>query len=272
MRVIAVLPCSTMTGDTFEITGETALVTGSSTGIGRSIAERFVAEGVDVVVSSRDQEAVDDVAQALNEGAGTGRAIGIECDIRDWDAIEALVEATEAELGPIDVLVNNAGASFESPFEDLSENAWDTIVDINLSGAFNCCRVVGDRMIANDGGTIVNVSSVAARDGAPQMTHYAAAKAGMNNLTRTLGYEWAPYDVRINGIMPGLVVTEGLESQRNISAEDVDTESVDRQIGLPDEVARVVQFLASPGAQYIQGETIVVEGVPRIPHTEHHDV
>jgi len=154
----------------------------------------------------------------------------------------------------------------------LSQNAWQTIVDINLNGTFNCSRVVGNRMIENGGGTIVNLSSVAARDGAPQMTHYAAAKAGMNNLTRTLGYEWASYDVRVNGIMPGLVLTEGLESQRSVSADDIDTDEVDRQIGLPDEIARVVQFLASPGAQYIQGETIVVEGVPRIPHTEHHDV
>jgi NAD(P)-dependent dehydrogenase (short-subunit alcohol dehydrogenase family) len=261
-----------MTEDMFDITGEVALVTGSSTGIGRAIAERFADKGVDVVVSSRDQEAVDAVAEDINDSATAGRAIGIECDIRDWEAIEALVEATEAELGPIDVLVNNAGASFEAPLEELSQNAWQTIVDINLNGTFNCSRVVGNRMIENGGGTIVNLSSVAARDGAPQMTHYAAAKAGMNNLTRTLGYEWASYDVRVNGIMPGLVLTEGLESQRSVSADDIDTDEVDRQIGLPDEIARVVQFLASPGAQYIQGETIVVEGVPRIPHTEHHDV
>jgi NAD(P)-dependent dehydrogenase (short-subunit alcohol dehydrogenase family) len=261
-----------MAEDTFDIVGEVALVTGSSKGIGRAIAERFAAAGVDVVVSSRDQEAVDAVAEDINDSGADGRAIGIECDIRDWDEIEALVEATEPELGPIDVLVNNAGASFEAPFGELSQNAWQTIVDINLNGAFNCSRVVGDRMIENGGGTIVNLSSVAARDGAPQMTHYAAAKAGMNNLTRTLGYEWAGYDVRINGIMPGLVLTEGLESQRSVSAADIDTDKVDRQIGLPDEIARVVQFLASPGAQYIQGETIVVEGVPRIPHTEHHDV
>jgi NAD(P)-dependent dehydrogenase (short-subunit alcohol dehydrogenase family) len=261
-----------MIGDTFEIAGETALVTGSSTGIGQSIAERFAAEGVDVVVSSRDQDAVDEVAAEINKGDGDGRAVGIECDVRDWEAIEALVEATEAELGPIDLLVNNAGASFEAPFKELSQNAWKTILDINLTGAFNCCRVIGDRMIANGGGTIVNISSVAARDGAPMMTHYAAAKAGINNLTRTLGYEWASHDVRVNGIMPGLVVTEGLESQRDISADDINIDDVDRQIGLPDEVARVVQFLASPGAQYVQGETIVVEGVPRIPHTEHHDI
>jgi NAD(P)-dependent dehydrogenase (short-subunit alcohol dehydrogenase family) len=258
------------TRDTYAVDGSTAVVTGSSRGIGRAIAERFAADGVDVVVSSRDRDAVEAVADEIDASDAPGRALGVECDVRDWDAIEALVEATEEELGEIDVLVNNAGASFEAPFEELSRNAWRTIVDINLNGAFNCSRVVGQRMIDGDGGTIVNVSSVAARDGAPQMTHYAAAKSGLNSLTRTLGYEWAEHEIRINGVMPGLVLTEGVEQQRSMAAADVDTDAVDRQLGVPDDVARVVQFLASPGARYVQGETIVVEGVPRIPHTEHH--
>ncbi len=256
----------------FEISGDTAIVTGSSTGIGRAIVERFTATGVDVVVSSRDQERVDAVASAINDSNRPGKALPIECDIRDWEAIETLAEATETELGQIDILVNNAGASFEAPFEELSQNAWKTIVDINLNGTFNFSRIVGEKMIENDGGHIINVSSVAARDGAPMMTHYAAAKSGLNSLTRTLGYEWAKYDINLNGIMPGLVATEGLESQRGISASDIDTDTVNRQIGLPEEIASVAQFLTSPAANYIQGETIVVEGVPRIPHTEHHDV
>jgi NAD(P)-dependent dehydrogenase (short-subunit alcohol dehydrogenase family) len=256
----------------YEVAGETAVVTGSSTGIGRAIAERFAATGVDVVVTSRDQDRVDAVADDLNDQEYPGEAIAVECDVREWEAIESLVEVTEDELGPIDVLVNNAGASFEAPFEELSRNAWRTIVDINLNGAFNFSRVVGDQMMEHGGGTIINISSVAARDGAPMMSHYASAKSGLNTLTRTLGYEWAEYDINVNGIMPGLILTEGLASQRSIDADDIDVDSVDRQIGLPDEVATVVQFLASPAARYVQGETVVVEGVPRIPHTEHHDV
>lgn len=254
------------------MSGDTAIVTGSSTGIGRAIAERFAADGVDVVICSRDQDRVDSVAEEINASDRPGRVLPVECDVRDWDAIESLVEVSRDEFGSIDVLVNNAGASFEAPFEELSQNAWKTIIDINLNGAFNFSRVVGERMIAEGGGTIINISSVAARDGAPKMIHYAAAKSGLNTFTRSLGYEWAKYDIRVNGIMPGLIITEGLESQRGISAEDIDTGSVDRQVGLPDELARVAQFLASPGAAYIQGETITVEGVPRIPHTEHHNV
>ncbi|WP_435361859.1 SDR family NAD(P)-dependent oxidoreductase [Haloarchaeobius sp. DFWS5] len=258
-----------MTNEAFDITGETAVVTGSSTGIGRAIAERYAENGVDVVVCSREQENVDPVADTINDRDG-GRALAVECDIREWDTIEALVETTEAEFGPIDVLVNNAGASFQSPFEELSQNGWRTIVDINLNGLFNCSRIVGERMIEHGGGTILNISSVAGRDGAPQMTPYAASKAGMNNLTWTLAYEWAKYGVRVNGIAPGLVATEGLQSQMGISAADIDVEDVDREIGLPDEVATVAQFLASPAARYILGQTIVVEGVPRLPRTSHH--
>ncbi|THE65993.1 SDR family oxidoreductase [Salinadaptatus halalkaliphilus] len=261
-----------MSTATFSIDGDTALITGSSRGIGRTIAERFAADGVDIVVTSRDQDAVDAVADSINDSDAPGEALAVECDVRDRASIRSVVEAATDELDPIDILVNNAGASFEAPTEELSANAWNTILEINLTGAFNCAQIVGDGMIEGDGGTIINVSSVAGRDGAPMMAHYAAAKSGLDTLTRTLGVEWAPYEIRINGIMPGLVLTEGVEQQRSMTADDIDTGSVDRQLGLPDEIARVAQFLASPGAQYIQGETIVVEGTPRIALTEHHDM
>lgn len=258
-----------MTTEKFQISGSTAVVTGSSSGIGRAIVERFADQGIDVVVTSRSMENVEPVAEAVNERSG-GDALPIECDIRDWAAIEALVEETTEIFGPIDVWVNNAGASFMAPFEEVSQNGWETIIDINLNGAFNCTRIVGEQMRENEGGTIINVSSVAGRDGAPEMIHYAAAKAGMNKLTWTLAYEWAKYDIRINGVMPGLVATEGLESQEGIAAADIDRERVDREIGQPDEIATVTQFLASPAASYIQGQTIVAEGIPRIPRTSLH--
>jgi NAD(P)-dependent dehydrogenase (short-subunit alcohol dehydrogenase family) len=259
-----------MSEQQFEIDGSTAVVTGSSSGIGQALVKRFASEGLDVVVTSRTLENVEPVAEAINDGDSDGTALPIECDIRDRESIESLIAETTAEFGPIDVWVNNAGASFMAPFEDISENGWKTIIDINLHGAFNCTQLVGEQMRDTGGGTIINISSVAARDGAPQMTHYAAAKSGMNNLTRTLAYEWAEYDIRINGIMPGLVATEGLESQEGIAASDIDRTDVDREIGLPDEIATVTQFLASPAASFIQGETIVAEGIPRIARTSLH--
>ncbi len=255
----------------FEISGSTAVVTGSSSGIGRSIVERFAEQGIDVVVSSRTLENVEPVANAINESDAEGTALPIACDIREWDEIESLLDETTEEFGPVDIWINNAGASFMAPFEEISQNGWKTIVDINLNGAFNCTQIVGEQMRSRGGGTIINISSVASRDGAPEMTHYAAAKSGLDNLTRTLGYEWAKYDIRINGIMPGLVATEGLESQEGISADDIDRTAVNREIGVPDEIATVAQFLASPAASYIQGETIVVEGIPRIARTSLHE-
>jgi NAD(P)-dependent dehydrogenase (short-subunit alcohol dehydrogenase family) len=255
----------------FSIRGSTAVVTGSSSGIGRAIAERFAREGLQVVVCSRSQERVDAVAESINESDYEGEALPIACDVTDWEAIEALVEETAATFDPIDIWVNNAGASFVAPFEEISENGWKTIVDINLHGAFNCAQVVGEGMRERGEGTIINVSSVAARDGAPGMIHYAASKSGMNTLTRTLAYEWAEYGIRVNGVMPGLIATEGLQSQEGIGAEDIDREEVNRQIGTPEEIATVTQFLASPAASYILGETITVEGVPRIARTSHHD-
>ncbi|MFB6271205.1 MAG: SDR family NAD(P)-dependent oxidoreductase, partial [Halobacterium sp.] len=121
-----------MTLDRFSVSGQTAIVTGASSGIGRGIAEQFAADGADVVVCSREQENVDPVADGINEADG-GRALAVECDVTDRDAVEALVAATVEEFGGIDCLVNNAGASFMASFDDISENGWSTIVDINLT-------------------------------------------------------------------------------------------------------------------------------------------
>ncbi|MFP9061496.1 SDR family NAD(P)-dependent oxidoreductase [Natrialbaceae archaeon A-chndr2] len=260
-----------MAGQEFDIDGETAIVTGASSGIGRAIAERYAENGVDVVVCARSVDDLEAVADGINESDAPGEALAVECDITDWNAVEAMAEATVEAFGGIDILVNNAGASFRAPFEEFSQNAWRTIVNINLNGTFNCTQVVGEYMREAGSGTIINVSSVASRDGAPEMAHYAASKAGMNNLTRTLSYEWAKYGVRVNCIAPGLIATEGVESQMGISVDSIDLEEVDRQIGIPDEIATVAQFLASPAARYILGETIVVEGVPRIARTRHHE-
>lgn len=254
----------------FTVDGDTAVVTGASRGIGRAIAERLAAHEVNVAICSRDRDSVTGVAEEIATLTGS-EVIGIECDVTNWDAVETLVERTSDEFGTIDVLVNNAGASFQAPIEDLSENAWKTIVDTNLHGAFNCARLVGDQMIDGEGGTIINISSVAGRDGAPKMAHYAASKAGLDKLTFTMAYEWAKYGIRVNGVAPGLIATAGLEAQMGIGADDIDTGEVDRQIGTPDEIASVVHFLASPAARYIQGQTIVAEGVPRLAHSRHHD-
>jgi len=248
--------------DQFSVAGQTAIVTGASQGIGREIAEQFAADGADVVVCSRSQEKVDEVAAGINDRGG-GEALAIECDVTDREAVEALVEATVEAFGGLDCLVNNAGASFMAPFEEISPNGWSTIVEINLTGTYHCIQAAGDHL-ADGGGTVINLSSVAGQDGSPRMSHYGAAKAGIINLTTTLSVEWAERGVRINCIAPGLVATPGVESQMGVSAGDIDRSAVDRRIGKSAEIADLAQFLASEAASYIIGETVTAKGVPRI--------
>ena len=250
-----------MTGGRFGIEGSTAIVTGASSGIGKAIAERFAADGVDVVICSRDEDNVDPVAERISEREEGGEAVAVECDVTDRDAVEALVETTVEVFGGLDVLVNNAGASFMANFEDITPNGWKRIVDINLTGTYHCTQATEEEL-KDGGGVVINLSSEAGQDGAPFMSHYAAAKAGVINLTKTLGHEWADDGVRVNCIAPGYVATPGVESQMGVTAEDIDREAVDRTIGLSEEIADVAQFLASPASSYVVGETIRAAGAP----------
>ncbi|MFB6266066.1 MAG: SDR family NAD(P)-dependent oxidoreductase [Halodesulfurarchaeum sp.] len=253
-----------MTQERFAIDGSTAIVTGASRGIGRTIAEQFAAEGADVVVCSREQENVDPVAEGITEGDAPGSALAVECDVTEREQVDALVEASLERFGDIDVLVNNAGANFVAPFEDISENGWKTIVDINLHGTYHMSQAVGEVMRENGGGAIINISSTAGERGSPGMTHYGAAKAGIINLTTSLAHEWADDGVRVNCIAPGFVATPGVAEQMGVTAEEVDRETVDRRIGRTDEIADVVQFLASDASSFIVGETIPAKGLPRV--------
>ncbi|WP_226007519.1 SDR family NAD(P)-dependent oxidoreductase [Natrinema salinisoli] len=258
-----------MSTDQFSVDGETAIVTGSSSGIGKSIAERFAEDGVDVVVCSREQDNVDPVAEAINESDSPGRALAVECDVTDRDAVDALVEATVEEFGGLDVLVNNAGASFMADFDDISPNGWKTIIDININGTYHCTHAAAE-YLKDGGGSVINLASVAGQRGSPLMSPYGAAKAAVINLTTTLSYEWAHDDVRVNCIAPGFVATPGVESQMGVSADNIDRDDVARRIGTVEEIADVTQFLASPASSYLVGETITAQGVPQI--DEEHEV
>ena len=247
----------------FDVEGKTAIITGSSQGIGEVTARRFADQGADVVVTSRSQEKVAAVADEINDSDSPGRAIAVECDVRDRDAVRALVDATVEEFGRIDSMVNNAGASFMAGFDDISENGWKTIVDINLHGTFHCSQIAGQRMQEQgDGGTIVNFASVAGTEGSRYMSHYGASKAAVVNLTRSLSAEYADHDIRVNCIAPGLVGTPGVASQMGIDPADVDRDDVAKEMGIPEEIADIVQFLVSDASSYVVGETIVAQGVP----------
>ncbi|MFC6717329.1 SDR family NAD(P)-dependent oxidoreductase [Natrialbaceae archaeon GCM10025810] len=252
-----------MSTDRFSVDGEVAIVTGASSGIGRGIAEAFADDGVNVVICSREQENVDPVAEEINGSDAEGEVLAVECDVTDRDAVDALVETTLEEFGRLDVLVNNAGASFMAPFDDISPNGWKTIVDINLNGTYHCTHAARDAL-KDGGGIVINFASVAGQRGSTTMSPYGAAKAGVINLTTSLAHEWASDGVRVNCIAPGFVATEGVESQMGVSADNIDRTEVDRRIGTVEEVADLTQFLASPASSYIVGETVTIKGVPPI--------
>jgi NAD(P)-dependent dehydrogenase (short-subunit alcohol dehydrogenase family) len=252
-----------MSADQFGVDGDVAIVTGASQGIGRVIAERFADDGVDVVVCSRDIDNVQPVADDITDGDFIGSALAVECDVTDPEAVGALVEATVEKFGGLDVVVNNAGASFMASMSDLSPNGWGRVLEINLTGTFLMTQAA-EEPLKEGGGYVVNFASVAGQQGAPYMSHYAAAKAGVINLTKTLAWEWAGDGVRVNCVAPGFIATPGLASQMGIDAEDVDREEVERRIGLSEEIADVTQFLSSRAASFVTGETITAAGVPDI--------
>jgi NAD(P)-dependent dehydrogenase (short-subunit alcohol dehydrogenase family) len=256
----------------FDVSDTTAIVTGASQGIGRSIAETLAAGGADVAICSRSQDRVDPVAEAINEEAD-GSALAVECNVRERDQVEAFVEATVEEFGDVDALVNNAGGEFVAAFEDISPNGWNSIVDLNLNGTFHCTQVAGEVMREGDGGVIVNLSSVNGQHAAPNESHYSASKAAIIRLTETLAVEWADYGIRVNCVAPGLVQTPGVAETLGIQSEQMPPrDKVDRRIGHGEDIADVVQFLVSPAASFMTGETVTVKGVPRPGNSMQHDL
>ena len=251
--------------DRFSVAGDVALVTGGSRGIGRAIAETCVADGLDVAICSRNEGEIEEAATTIATDA-PGEAMGVACDVRDGDEVGAFVEDAVAAFGGVDLLVNNAGASFMANFTDISPNGWQSVVDVNLTGTVNCCQAAADEL-ADGGGSVVNVASVAGESGAPYMSHYGAAKAAIINLTTTLAYEWASDGVRVNCVAPGYVATPGLASQMGIEAEDIDRADPDRNVGTSEEIADVVRFLASDAASFLTGETVSPRGVPDVEET-----
>lgn len=242
--------------------GSVVVVTGGGTGLGKSIATEFGRLGASVGILSRDEEHRSAGVAAVEEAGG--RAFATPCDIRDAESIAAALDATEQTLGPIDVLVNNAAGNFPVPAEDMSPNAWRTVVDIVLNGTYLCCRDLARRLIpAGRDGAIVNVGASYAWTGGPGFAHSAAAKAGVKNLTETLAVEWGPYGIRVNGLVPGLMPHE--DEVAAIAAvpgkyEGQDSRVPAGRVGFPRELAWAATYLCSPYATYISGHSLVVDG------------
>jgi 3-oxoacyl-[acyl-carrier protein] reductase len=238
--------------------GRVAIVTGSSSGIGRAVATELLARGMSVVVTSRSQERADATAAELGKDA-----FGIGAELTDPGASAALVDRALARFGRLDVLVNNAGAGQVADSETLAVEDWQRIIDLDLTGAFLCAQAAARPMLAAGRGVIVNISSLAGHIGLPRRAAYTAAKHGLEGLTKTLAVEWARRGVRVVSVAPAYVATEllaGTSKAGGFTLDDVAGRTPMRRLAEPEEVARTVAFLASDDASFVTGSCVRVDG------------
>ena len=237
--------------------GKVAVVTGSTRGIGRAIAERFVAEGARVVVNARSADAAD--AAALEIG---GKTVGVGADVGSASGAQRVVDGALEAFGGLDVMVCNAGIAMPRDSLDISEDDWRRTLDVNLTGVFFCAQRAARVMLKRGGGAIVTISSLQAFAPLARRVAYAAAKGGVVAMTRSLAAEWAPA-VRVNSVAPGYVATpmvRELVEQGRVDPAAINRRAQFRRMGEPAEVASAVLFLASDEASYVTGETIMVDG------------
>ncbi len=251
---------SALPAGTFD--GVTVLITGGGTGLGKAIAVEFGRLGAALVVASR-AEAHLDAARAMFDDLGV-QGLAVACDIRDPDSVAAAFDAATGAFAMPSVLINNAAANFPVPAEDMSPNAWRTVVDITLNGTFLMSREFGRRhLAAHTPASIINVGASYAWTGGPGFAHSAAAKAGVKNLTESLAVEWGPYGIQVNSLVPGLFPHEDMTAdiQGNLAAtHDKDVCQPALRVGQRQELGWAATFLASPYARFISGHTLVVDG------------
>jgi 3-oxoacyl-[acyl-carrier protein] reductase len=230
-------------------------VTGASRGIGAAIAKTLASEGWPVGVNYRnDSESAEAVVKEIVDAGG--RAVAVQADISDPDAADALFKALEDELGPVLVLVNNAGVREDVLAIRMTADEWERVVDVNLNGAFHCTRRALDDMLKARWGRVINVSSVVAERGNPGQANYAAAKAGLLGFTRTLAREMGRKGITCNAITPGVIETD----MTTDVADDLKAAVPAGRVGRPEEVAAAVAFLVSEDAAYVNGATLSVDG------------
>jgi 3-oxoacyl-[acyl-carrier protein] reductase len=246
-----------------------AIITGGSKGIGKGIALRFAREGCDVVVAARH---IEDAQKVVDEIRASGRkSLAVRADVSRLAEVDAMVLRTLEQFGKIDILVNNAGGISQpkdASIEDTSEEDWDRVVDINLKGQFLCCRAVVPLMKKARYGKIINVSSVGAIHPPASIVHYHAAKGGVLSLTRDLAFDLAPFNITVNAILPGPIMSEFFNEMLDAMSKEEGEAFFARlgkgvpmgRMGTPDEVAGVAVFLASGLSSYVTGEAICVGG------------
>jgi len=242
-----------------DFTGQVALVTGGSRGLGKEMALAMAARGADVVVTSRKLNACEEVARQI-EGMGRS-ALAYACHVGRWEEIQGLVDAAYEKFGKVDILINNAGLSPLYPsLVDVNEELFDKVVGLNLKGPFRLMALVGDRMAKGDGGSMINISSTASVNPSPTSEPYGAAKSGLNALTRSFAFEYGP-KVRVNCIIAGPFLTDISKAWDMDAFEERARNNIALgRGGQPDEIVGAALYLASPSSTFTSGTTIRVDG------------
>uniref|UniRef100_A0A914WYR3 Peroxisomal trans-2-enoyl-CoA reductase n=1 Tax=Plectus sambesii TaxID=2011161 RepID=A0A914WYR3_9BILA len=244
--------------------GKVAIVSGGATGIGNVIARELLHLGCSVVIAARNKERLDAAAYELNAQFPSGsrkRVEAITCNIRQEDDVKHLVRTTLDTFGKIDFLVNNSGGQFFSPAKDISLKGWNAVVETNLTGTFLMCKEVYNAYMKDHGGSIVSII-VEMWNGWPNVSHSGAARAGVDNLTKSLAVEWAHSGVRVNAVAPGVILTDSAVKHYGSAKqfEDAIPFIPARRLGTSEEISGITCFLLTPAASFITGETVRVDG------------
>jgi NAD(P)-dependent dehydrogenase (short-subunit alcohol dehydrogenase family) len=250
--------------DLFDLHGKVAIVTGGGSGLGRQMADALADAGADLVLCARKAERCEQAAAELSASYGV-RAIGMSCDVRDHDTIDDVVERARRELGRIDVLVNNSGTSWGAPPEEMPLDAWQKVIDVNLTGTFVFTQKVGRVLIEQgDGGKIVNIASVTAFRGAkPEAMNavgYNTSKGGLIAMTIDLAVKWAPHRINVNAIAPGWFPSDMAEGVLEERGDLLLSRIPLGRFGGQDDLKGAVVYLASAASDFVTGETLVVDG------------
>ena len=240
--------------------GQVAVVTGASRGIGRAIASRLASEGADLVLGARGVDGGEAASAALAEEYPDGRFLPVGCDVSSWDSVSELMDRTVDKFEKIDFLINNAGITRDNLVMRMKKEEWDDVLAANLTGVFNTCRLAARQMLRQRAGRIVNITSVVGLLGNAGQVNYAASKGGIISLTYSLAREMASRGVLVNAVAPGFIETDMTAAMPEAAREAVSEGIPLARIGKPEEISALVAFLCGPGASYITGEVIRVDG------------
>jgi 3-oxoacyl-[acyl-carrier protein] reductase len=251
-------PSATSTGCRVDLTGQTALVTGASRGIGQAIAVRLAACGAAVAGVARTLENLEPTLQAIRDAGGT--ADGYAANVADSADVQRVVDEIEAKSQRIHVLVNNAGITRDGLMLRMEDSAWDDVIDTNLKGTFLFSRAVGVCMMRGRYGRIINISSVSGLMGNPGQANYSASKAGVIGFSKTIARELATRGITVNVVAPGFITTDMTSALPEKIKTEVKERIPVRRLGTPEDIADLVCYLASPSASYVTGQVIAVDG------------